>query len=383
MKSFRSVLFWLHLAAGLVAGLLIGVMCLTGTALAFETELTAWAERDARTVAVPADAPAALPLDELGRRVQQARPDLRNATITLSREPGAAVAFGPGRELAVFVNPYTGEVRQPATTRTRALMRTLLEWHRFLGREGGQRPAGKAINGAANVAFCFLAVSGLYLWLPRTWSRPGVKAIALFNWRLTGKARDFNWHNAIGLWAAPVLIVLTLTALPISYRWAADGIYRLVGEAPPGQGGPPAPGGAMTQTARPALPDRPTNPEAVVDRIRRDFPQWQQITLRPGEKPGAPATATVRERGHWPRTAVTTLTIDAATGEILRREGFADFSAGRQIRTWTRFLHTGQALGWPGQLAAGLASLGGCVLVVTGFMLAFRRFLSRRQRSPA
>jgi uncharacterized iron-regulated membrane protein len=48
-----------------------------------------------------------------------------------------------------------------------------------------------------------------------------------------------------------------------------------------------------------------------------------------------------------------------------------------------RFLHTGEALGWPGKLLAALASLGGAFLVWTGFALAWRRFfpLSRSQDS--
>jgi uncharacterized iron-regulated membrane protein len=37
-------------------------------------------------------------------------------------------------------------------------------------------------------------------------------------------------------------------------------------------------------------------------------------------------------------------------------------------------LHTGEAVGWLGQLVAGIASLGGGVLVFTGLALSFRRF---------
>ena len=51
--TFRKILFWLHLIAGLIAGVLIAVMCFTGTVLAFEKELVAYAERDARRIAMP------------------------------------------------------------------------------------------------------------------------------------------------------------------------------------------------------------------------------------------------------------------------------------------------------------------------------------------
>jgi uncharacterized iron-regulated membrane protein len=82
--------------------------------------------------------------------------------------------------------------------------------------------------------------------------------------------------------------------------------------------------------------------------------------------------------------------VNPFTGDIIRRESFADLSTGRQVRTWTRFLHTGEALGWAGQAIAGLACLGGCFLVYTGFALAWRRFFGKpavvaapRKQTPA
>jgi uncharacterized iron-regulated membrane protein len=226
----------------------------------------------------------------------------------------------------------------------------------------------------------------------------------LFNWRLTGKARDFNWHNTIGFWCAPVLIVLTITAVPISFRWGNDLVYRLVGEESPVRGGPPGATAAASTIAAPTPDAEPISYHAMVARVQQQFPRWQQITLRSGTGPqrggvssaaavpaaaGNPASATntlppftviVREAGSWPRTANTTLTVDPFTGEALKREAFSDLSTGRQIRTWTRFLHTGQALGWGGQFVAGLASLGGVFLVYTGFALSWRRFFGSRVR---
>ena len=44
MKFFRQLLFWSHLAAGLIAGISIGIMCFTGAVLAFEHEIVEWTE---------------------------------------------------------------------------------------------------------------------------------------------------------------------------------------------------------------------------------------------------------------------------------------------------------------------------------------------------
>jgi uncharacterized iron-regulated membrane protein len=78
-----------------------------------------------------------------------------------------------------------------------------------------------------------------------------------------------------------------------------------------------------------------------------------------------------------PFTAVQ-ITLDPVTGAVLQREGYGDYSRGRKLRTWLRFLHTGEALGWGGQFVAGLASLGTTLLVWTGLSLAIRRLLRWR-----
>ena len=403
---FRKTLFWLHLVCGVVAGLAIGIMCVTGTVLAYEKELAAWSERDARTIAPPAAGAPRLAIDEAPRKLREAFPEAKPATLVVLNDRAAAWSFPGARGVAGYhVNPYTGEVRRPQSTAVGQFMQTMLVWHRYLGFSGTvSRPRGKWINGTCNLAFCLLAITGLYLWMPRNWSVRSVKAVALFNWRLTGKARDFNWHNTIGLWTAPVLIVLTLTAVPISFQWGGRVINSLTGTPPPA-----APGAA----AQPAIeipappPGTPLlSQDALLAIVQKEFPAWTTITLRlevpaagggtglpirdlPGSSAMPPAgasqttgqetratqpvTLTIRDATTWPRTTNITVAVHPYTGEILRKVGYAELAAAAQVRAWTRFLHTGEALGFWGQLVAGLACLGGCVLVWTGFALAWRR----------
>lgn len=60
-----------------------------------------------------------------------------------------------------------------------------------------------------------------------------MKPSLVFNPQLRGKARDWNWHNVIGFWSSGVLVVLTLTAMVMSYQWANDLLYTLTGSEPP------------------------------------------------------------------------------------------------------------------------------------------------------
>jgi uncharacterized iron-regulated membrane protein len=91
--TFRKFIFWLHLIAGLIAGLSIGIMCFTGTALAFEKELVAYAERDVRRIGPPAADTPRLPLAELLARLRAAQPAVKFTGLTLENHPLAAVAF--------------------------------------------------------------------------------------------------------------------------------------------------------------------------------------------------------------------------------------------------------------------------------------------------
>jgi len=378
--NFRSFLFWLHLAAGLISGISIGIMCFTGTVLAFEKELIAWSERDARRAEPPTGNAPRLPLEQLRERLRQARPDAPAASVVLQNDPAAAVAFAAGRSGGNYVNPYTGEVRQPASTAMSSFMRTVTDLHRYLGLSGAEsRPLGKLINGVCNLAFFVLAVTGLYLWMPRSWTWRAVWPVIWFRQNRTGKARDFNWHNTIGFWTAPVLIVLTLTAVPISFRWGGTLINQLTGTpatAAPQRGAQATPAIAVT----PPAPDaKPLQADALVQAVTTAYPTWRTLTLRLDGGERQAAMFTVRTRDSWPRTANTTVAVDPYTGAIMKRSGYAELPAAQQVRAWTRFLHTGEALGWIGQLVAGIACLGGCFLVYTGFALSWRRFFGRRQ----
>jgi uncharacterized iron-regulated membrane protein len=75
--------------------------------------------------------------------------------------------------------------------------------------------------------------------------------------------------------------------------------------------------------------------------------------------------------------------LDAESGAVKKVQRYSDGDAGRRVRSWMRYLHTGEVAGFWGQTVAGLASLAGVVLVWTGIALALRRLRSwtRRRRT--
>jgi len=382
MTTLRKTLFWAHLACGLVAGVVIAIMSATGVAIAFEHEILAWIDRGVARVSAPVGA-APKPLAELAGAVAAAHPDFTATTILVPRNPAAAQTWQMGRDRRLYVNPYTGGAAPPRSDAAHHFLHTLEEWHRWLGAPDGANSRARVVTGVCNLAFLGLCLTGLWLWFPRKWSRRALRPLVWFVGGYRGKARDFNWHNVLGLWSAPVLIVLAATGAVISFGWAHALVFRAAGE--------PAPqfrDFRMMAVAAPALPPPPApdaprlDADALLAAATRAFPQWESVGLNlASSAPGKPADVVVFEPAPFSTAGRIQAYLDPWRGDVLRKVSFADRSPGLQARVWARFLHTGEAFGVAGKIIATLATAASLVLVWTGFALSWRRFFGKRAAS--
>ncbi|MGJ5820907.1 PepSY-associated TM helix domain-containing protein [Paludibaculum fermentans] len=365
--TFRKTLFWLHLISGCVAGAIVLVMSVTGVLLTYERQMIDWFDRGQLAPSKPGG--QAMPLETL-LAAQPSAP----TTVTLRAEAGAPVLLAYGREGLVYVDPHTGAALGKGHTGARKFFQSMTSWHRWLGQDGPGRQTARAITGACNLAFLFLVVSGLYLWMPRRWTGASVRAITWFNGKATGKARDFNWHNVIGFWSLAPLFFVVASGVVMSYPWANALVYKMTGsEAPVVGGGPPREG-------RPSKPSYAGIDRALAAAKRLD-PSWRILTVRLT----GPLAVTLDRAERGRPDLRTTVTIDRATAEVVKVERFSDQNAGRRLRTWLRWIHTGEAGGVLGQTVAGVVSLGAVFLVYTGIALSLRRFVAwrrRRDREP-
>jgi uncharacterized iron-regulated membrane protein len=381
--SLRKILFWMHLAAGVVAGVSVFLMSVTGVALTYERQLADLARRDYRSEAASRGV-RPLGSEALLAAVQRQLPDLEPSSITYQADAAAPALLAQGRRERLYGDRYTGEVLGDGSGATSAFFRTMTDWHRWLGREGEGRAWGRALTGACNLAFLFLLLSGAFLWWPRNRSSRALRNAMWFRSGLRGKARDFNWHNAVGFLTAIPLLVIVASGVVISYRWAGDLVYTLTGSDPPsrGPGAPPsrAPDarGPVRSSAVDLTAEVPAatavDLDALVATATAESPAWRSVTLNLPESPGELVRISIdRSPGGQPAERFD-LVVDPANREIRERSGYADQSAGQKLRVWLRFAHTGEVYGLAGQTIAGVASLGAPVLVWTGLALSWRRF---------
>ncbi len=376
--AFRKTFFWLHLTAGVTAGMVILLMSATGVLLAFERQIVAFAERDLRATAADALG-APLPLSRIIAAAAPAAPDAKPSNVVVRSDRLAPVAVAFGRERTIFVNPYTGAVLGEGASRVRGFFDANRSLHRWLLLKGEARERGKAITGAANLVFLFIVLSGLVIWIPRRRTRTGFRNARFFRRGLRGRARDFHWHHVFGIWAFLPLVAIVFSAVVISYPWASRLVYRAFGSTPPKQQQPAneRAGGKLD----PALLDRLLT--AARAESARLAPQWKSLSVRlPLSSKGPVAFALDEGNGGRPDKR-SQLMIDPKTARLVEHKTYAGQEAGQQARSWLRWIHTGEAGGILGQLVAMLASAAAVVLVYTGLALALRRFARLFRGAPA
>jgi uncharacterized iron-regulated membrane protein len=371
----RKVFFWLHLSAGVAAGIFIFGMAATGVLLSFERQITDFADRDNRAVSAPQGAQPR-PANELLDVVRRA--GLGDPSAIIVRNQRYAIAqISLGRGKSVYIDPYTAAVLGPGSERSHTFFFAVERLHRALGAPLGSKTIGHWLIAVSNLLFAALIPLGMYLWLPRKWSWKAMRASVAFRAGLRGKARDWNWHNVLGIWCALPLLVIALSGVVMSFQWANALLFRLSGSPlPAARGGPgPGAGGGPDRHGRGPEPDY----DRLIAAAKNLNPKWRLITVNLARDSRSPVSVAIDAGTGGQPQKRTQYLLNRETGAVMKATAFTDGSLGQRLRAFVRFGHTGEYFGVIGQAVAALASLGACVLVYTGLSLSLRRLSASRK----
>jgi uncharacterized iron-regulated membrane protein len=375
---FRKTFFWLHLSAGVTAGVFILIMAATGVLLAFERQIADFVDRDVAHVSVPQDAKSGS-LNDLLEAVRRA--DLGQPTaIVVRNHPQAAIQFSLGRGKTVYVDPYSSAVLGVSSPGMHGFFSAVERLHRSLGAPPGSKSLGHWLTAISNLLFGALILLGVVLWLPRKWSWKTIQASIAFRNGLRGKARNWNWHNVIGIWCALPLLVIVLTGVVMSFGWANVLLFRLTGSVP-GVAGREG-GDRRAHRDDDATVGRDPNYDHLFNVAKTLNPDWRTITLNVARGASTPVAAAVDSGTGGQPQKRTQYVLNRDTAGVIKRTSFADGSLGQRLRAFVRFGHTGEYGGLAGQVIGAIASLGACLLVYTGLSLTIRRLASRLKRKP-
>lgn len=373
--TFRSWFRRLHLAVALVFGGVFMLSGLTGCALAWMHELDGALNpalfRAAASGPLDPDAIARI-VDRLARDPAYGRPGQvtlpeRGGEVAVAwyRLPPARGPFALDRSRQVMVDPaglaVTGERVWGDVGLTRPLlMPTLFHLHRYLLAGA----VGKTVIAVSGLALLFMSTVGVVLWWPRATVAAWRKAFTVAH-RGSWPRFNVSFHRAAGAVAAPVLAVLGFSGCLFNQpQW----ITPIVGSVATVSRQEKINGGAAgdVQAARAVQAAADLFPAARVSRIKLPA------------KPGMPYEIRLRQPGEVRQgDGNTRVTIDAATGRVLRVRDPLRAPAGDAFIDWQFPLHTGEAFGTAGRLVISIVGLSPAAFLVTGLAVWRRRRAAR------
>ena len=340
-----KTLLWLHRWAGLITGIAIFVIAVTGCLLTFENDIDRRLNSELMLVT---PGPSTVPLKDAVAAVRAAYPDDPPQSISLPQGPTHSLLLALKSGKMATVDPYSGRVLG-ARDRFDGFARDIHLLHtRFMAGKTGEH-----LVGAFTVFTLLMALTGVVLWWPRKIF--GVKNSR--SWRRV----NFDLHNILGLYSAAVLVVTCASGIIIAYEDVTDPLVRKLNSKP-------APRPAQVSSTPIAGAD-PIGPDEAVRLAKEAMPG---VSVSNVNLP-APGRAVYRLSVKYPedRTPAgrSRLALDQYNGAVLDVVSTRNQELGTQILNLKRSLHTGDVFGAPSQAIVFLASLMLAGQVVTGFLI--------------
>ena len=269
--------------------------------------------------------------------------------------------------LAVFVDPYTAEVRgaleQYGSTGALPLRTWIDEFHRDL--HLGE--PGRLYSELAASWLWVIAAGGLVLWFSRRRALRKVRGTA-------GRRRTLGLHGTVGVWAALGFFFLSATGLTWStyagahiddlrtaLRQATPSVSASAGGDHGSHGGTAGAGGGEGQGV---------GLDKVLAAARSEGLSDPVEIVPPADASSAYVVRQVQR--NWP-TKQDAVAVDPASGEVTDVLRFDDHPVLAKLTRWGIDLHTGVLFGLVNQIALMALTLALILLIVWGYRMWWQR----------
>jgi uncharacterized iron-regulated membrane protein len=264
-NSFRKFLNYIHLWVGLVSGIFVLFICLSGTIYVFNTEIREFSRPEVFHIESTENA-TKLPLEELVnilsretggkvvslkipadleksyiltvKKLEENNPSERNADKKEKLAEGSKEKSNSSRGIQYMVNPYTGQILGNSNEKnaTVEFMQFMFSLHRWLLLDRIEEPLigelpnrtlGSYISGTATILFTLGVITGIIIWFPRkirSWKN-GLKIKWDGNW----KRVNHDLHNSLGFYSCILLFLMGITGPQWSFSWYREGLRKTLG----------------------------------------------------------------------------------------------------------------------------------------------------------
>lgn len=381
-KFFNDI----HLWGGLISGIVVFVVCLTGTIYVYNTELREAALSEYYNVEKVQEK---LSLDSLLTLAKPAiKGKITGVSVPFKEGRTAAVLYnkpseeesggGRGRRRSnqMMVNPYTGDVLgDPSNvkTKTAEFMGKMFGLHRWLllneiedpiieGIEN--RKLGSWITGTATLLFLLGVLTGLIIWFPkkmRAWKN-GFKIRWTANW----KRVNHDLHNTLGLYTWLILFLMAITGPFWSFEWYREGWQKTWGTYQ-------NPNTPKEEKLKPISTiingKRAMTVEETILAVNNVLPYDGDITINFASDSIGTVGIIKNKVGFFAPSASDRLTLDQYSGEVLEKDIFREKSIRNRIGSSIKALHIGDVYGPFTKLLYFIGCLVATSLPVTGLLI--------------
>ncbi len=362
--TMRKKLWKIHSWIGLISGLALVIIGITGSVLVFHQEIANAVYPEETLNADSYLGSQRLPIADLCGTVEGKYPEfwIRGWLFNYNspqRDKVFIMKRGESDWHLAYVDPYTGET-SPTPIATN---KTIYGWFIDLHYTFFADHIGMTIAAILALGFIFLAVSGIYL------HKPFFKA--LFRLRIGASSRIFfsDLHKAIGIATIPLNLILGITGAYWNITHVAHELIEHAGEDEHDKINQEFP------AYRERIAQLPSLAEETISGYSLNyiyFPREEEpMFYLYGQHPGAGIFRSLYGSHIW---------VDAKTSEVTYSQDLREAGIWTQIVDSFEPLHFGGFGGLTTKILWSLAGFSPAVLSITGTIMYFKRGRKKRKR---
>lgn len=364
--TFRKFVLNLHLILGLLSGLVVLVVAITGAIWAFESEISDFLYPYRK---VNAESTLYLSPSNLKKIAQPHFGDLPIQSISYpaKNRPAELAYWAPDDEshefTKVFINPYSGSVLKVIHNEP-----LFFDWVIRIHTQLLLGEIGSTIVAYATLIFLILIVSGIILWWPRKRSNRSQRL--LFKWKNTTlwRRKNFDLHSILGFYTTWIAIFIVITGLCWSFDWMDKSIFFI------SSGGKPYvswPDPKSTSTSS-NFNDSLSMEDHLFRRVLQSEPNAKAFYLYLPQKSNDPFTITsnICDKTWFESKSYY---FNQYSGALLTVDDPQLYNGGQKIRSMYYDIHIGKIAGLTGQILVFATSLTVASLPITGFLIWWGR----------
>jgi uncharacterized iron-regulated membrane protein len=372
----RKFFFWLHKWLGLITGVIVFIVSITGCINVFSDELKAYFYRDRMYVTAPEQGHFQS-FTELRDQAQQALGSSYKITrceiypggdrtwifrAALTDKQGIGYWNYNKYYYRIYMNPYTGEVVHVEDT-LNEFFQLMLSLHRnlLLG-----DTVGGIVTGSSALVFFILLITGLLLWFPRKWKKKALKRGLALKLNVGKKRLIYDLHNVFGFYILIPALLISVTGMVFAFDWAdrsvqyvANGLQESKKQEIP--------------LSSPRLDYNQSAADQAIAALLHSHRKADVFSVRLRDQKTDPLDVQVRLATNRTHLFVWYY-FDRNTGKLLKKFGDQELKGGQKFRTMNYDLHTGAYAGIPTKIFAFLISLICAAMPVTGYIMWYNKF---------